>query len=277
MAIVPIVQAAEIPLISCAAAEAIVIAPDGKQNKWVFKTPQKDSHAAEKIFEHMKANGIKRIALLTGTTGFGAQGREQLKKLAPVWGMEIVADETYGPKDSDMTVQLTKIKAKNTQAIINWSIVPAQAIVCKNMKQLGIELPLYQSHGFGNIKYVQVAGGAAEGTIFPCGRLLVVESLPNDHPQKKVLARYKKDYEDRFNENVSTFGGHAYDALWLVIEALKEVGPDREKIRDYLEGKKGFVGTGGVFMFTPDDHNGLTREAFEILTVKDGKFDVLEK
>lgn len=276
MAILPIVQAAQIPLVSCAAAESIVVDESGKQREWVFKTPQKDSHAAEKIYEHMKSKGIKKIALLTGTTGFGAQGRKQLEKIAPAWGLEIVADETYGPKDTDMIPQLTKIKGIGAQAIVNWSIVPAQAIVCKNMKQLGMKIPLYQSHGFGNIKYVEAAGGAAEGTIFPCGRLLAVDYLPDGHPQKKVLAGYKKDYEKRFKDNVSTFGGHAYDALWLVIEALKEVGPDRKKIRNYLENKKEFVGTGGVFIFSADDHNGLTREAFEILTVKDGKFTVFQ-
>jgi len=272
LAVVPIMQEAQVPLVSCAAAESIVLAKDGTQNKWIFKTPQKDSHAAEKIFEDMKSKGISRIAILSGTTGFGAQGRKQLIKLAPAWGMEIVADETYSPKDSDMTVQLTKMKGEKAQAIINWSIVPAQAIVCKNMQQLGMEIPLYQSHGFGNIKYVEAAGGAAEGTLFPCGRLLVVDYLPENNPQKKLLSDYKKDYEDRFKEKVSTFGGHAYDSLWLVIEALKAVGPDRAKIREYLENKKDYVGTGGVYLFSPEDHNGLTREAFEMIVVKDGGF-----
>ena len=272
LAVVPIMQEAQVPLVSCAAAESIVLAKDGTQNKWIFKTPQKDSHAAEKIFEDMKSKGISRIAILSGTTGFGAQGRKQLIKLAPAWGMEIVADETYSPKDSDMTVQLTKMKGKKPQAIVNWSIVPAQAIVCKNMQQLDMEIPLYQSHGFGNIKYVAAAGGAAEGTLFPCGRLLVVDYLPENNPQKKLLADYKKDYEDRFKEKVSTFGGHAYDSLWLVIEALKAVGPDRAKIREYLENKKDYVGTGGVYLFSPEDHNGLTREAFEMIVVKDGGF-----
>jgi len=272
LAVVPIMQEAKVPLVSCAAAESIVLAKDGTQNKWIFKTPQKDSHAAEKIFEDMKNKGINQIAILSGTTGFGAQGRKQLIKLAPAWGMEIVADETYSPKDSDMTVQLTKMKGKKPQAIVNWSIVPAQAIVCKNMQQLDMEIPLYQSHGFGNIKYVAAAGGAAEGTLFPCGRLLVVDYLPENNPQKKLLADYKKDYEDRFKEKVSTFGGHAYDSLWLVIEALKAVGPDRAKIREYLENKKDYVGTGGVYLFSPEDHNGLTREAFEMIVVKDGGF-----
>jgi len=272
MAVIPIVEEAEIPLISCAAAEAIVV----PVKRWVFKTPQKDSDAAIRIYEHMNEKGITQIAIITGTTGFGDQGRQQLNKFAPEFGITIVADETYGPEDTDMTAQLTKIKARETQAVVNWSIVAGQVIVAKNMRQLGMEIPLYQSHGFGNIKYAQTAGEAGEGIIFPCGRLLAVDTLPDDHPQKEVLARYKKEYEAKFEEDVSTFGGHAWDALQLVIEALREVGPDREKIRGYIENTKNFVGTGGVFNFSPEDHNGLTKEAFEMLVVKDTKFVMLK-
>jgi len=272
MAVIPIVEEAKVPLVSCAAAEAIVV----PVKSWVFKTPQKDSDAALRIYETMREQGISKIALITGTTGFGDQGRKQLKKLAPELEIEIVADETYGPEDTDMTAQLTKIKASEAQAVVNWSIVPGQVIVAKNMRQLGMEIPLFQSHGFGNIKYAQTAGEAGEGIIFPCGRLLAVDTLADDHPQKEVLAKYKKEYEAKYEEDVSTFGGHAWDGLQLVIAALREVGPDREKIRDYLENTKNFVGTGGIFNFSPEDHNGLNKDAFEMLTVKSEKFVVLK-
>lgn len=272
MAVIPIVEEAEVPLISCAAAEAIVV----PVKRWVFKTPQKDSDAAVRIFEYMKEQGMSKIAIITGTTGFGDQGRQQLKKFAPEFDITIIVDETYGPEDTDMTAQLTKIKASEAEAVVNWSIVAGQVIVAKNMQQLGMEIPLFQSHGFGNVKYAQTAGEAGEGIIFPCGRLLAVDTLAEDHPQKEVLTRYKEEYEAKYNEDVSTFGGHAWDALYLVIEALEEVGPDREKIRDYIENRKGFVGTGGVFNFSPEDHSGLDKYAFEMLTVKDGKFVVLK-
>jgi len=272
MAVIPIIEEAEVPLISCAAAEAIVV----PVKRWVFKTPQKDSDAAIRIYEYMKEQGISKIAIITGTTGFGDQGRQQLKKLAPDFDITIVVDETYGPADTDMTAQLTKVKASEAEALVNWSIVAGQVIVAKNLRQLGVEIPLFQSHGFGNVKYAQTAGEAGEGIIFPCGRLLAVDSLLEGHPQKEVLTRYKEEYEAKYNEDVSTFGGHAWDALYLVIEALEEVGPDREKIRDYIENKKGFVGTGGVFNFSPEDHSGLDKYAFEMLTVKDEKFVVLK-
>ncbi len=268
MAVIPIVEQAQVPLISCAAAEAIV----NPVRKWVFKTPQKDSDAAIRIFETMKEMNIAKIAIITSTEGFGMEGRKQLTQIAPKMGISIVADETYGPKDTDMTAQLTKIKGTDAQAIVNWSIVPGQATIIKNKKQLGITMPLFQSHGFGNIKYAEAAGDAAEGILFPAGRLLVVESLPDNHPQKSLLMQYKKDYEAKFKTDVSTFGGHALDALNLVITALKAVGPDRAKIRDHIENTKNFVGTGGIFNYSPEDHTGLTKDAFEMITVKNGKF-----
>ena len=271
MAVKDIVEQAEVPLVSCAAAEAIV----NPLAKWVFKTPQKDSDAAIRILEHMQSKGIKKIAIITGTTGFGAEGRKQLMKYAPEMGIEIVADETYGPGDTDMTAQLTKIKGSEAEALVNWSIVPAQVIVAKNLRQLEMDIPLYQSHGFGNPKFAEACGEAGNGIIFPAGRLLVVDTLSDDNPQKALLAKYKADYEGQFKDTVSTFGGHAYDALWLVINALKAEGPDKAKVRDYIENTKGFVGTGGVFNFSAEDHCGLQKDAFEMITVKDGKFVAL--
>jgi len=271
MAVKPIVEESAIPLVSCAAAAAIV----DPLAKWVFKTPQKDSDAVIRIYEHAKANGVTKIAIITGTTGFGAAGRTQLLKYAPKMGMEIVADETYGPADTNMEAQLTKIKATDAQAIVNWSIVPAQVIVAKNMSQLGINIQLYQSHGFGNVKFAEACGEAGDGIIFPAGRLLVVDTLDDANAQKALLTKYKAGYEAKYKDEVSTFGGHAHDALWLVINAIKAVGTDKDKIRDYIENTKGFVGTGGVFNMSPEDHCGLQKDAFEMITVKDGKFVAL--
>ena len=167
---------------------------------------------------------------------------------------------------------------KNIQAVVNWSIVPAQGILAKNMRQAGWDVPLFQSHGFGNIKYVEAGGAAAEGIIFPAGRLLVAEDLSDDNPQKALLIKYKNDYEAKYpDDKVSTFGGHAYDALTILKAAIEKVGTDKEKVRDAIENLKGVAGTAGVFNFSPEDHNGLDINSFEMLTVKDGKFVIYSK
>jgi branched-chain amino acid transport system substrate-binding protein len=269
MQIKDLCESYQTPLVSCAAAEVIV----NPVASYVFKTPQKDSYVAELIFQTMNDMGITRIGVVAANTGFGNAGKGQLEKYAPQYGIEIALAETYDKAATDLTAVLTKINAEGVEAVVNWSIVPAQAIVPKNMKQLGMEVPLFQSHGFGNIQYVIAAGEAAEGIIFPAGRLLVAEELPDSNPQKATLLAYKNAYESRYDEPASTFGGHAYDSFMIIVEAVRIAGSlDREDIRDAIEGLTGFPGTGGVFNFSKEDHNGLGMDSLEILTVKNGQF-----
>ncbi len=260
-------------LISCAAAETIVV----PVLPYVFKSPQSDRFAAMKIFETMKEMGIKKVGALSSSDGFGAAGKAQLEKIAPDYGIKLVMNETYDKNETDLSALVAKLKGAGVEAVVNWSIVPAQSILAKNMKQSGLNAPLFQSHGFGNIKYVEAAGKAAEGIIFPCGRLLIAELLPADHPQRDVLLKYKKDYESKYQESASTFGGHAYDALLIVSKVIEKVGNDREKAPEAAESIKGLVGTAGIFNMSASDHNGLAIDAFEMLTVKDGTFVPLKK
>jgi branched-chain amino acid transport system substrate-binding protein len=258
-------------LLSCAAAEVITtpVLP------YVFKVAPKDSYAAEMIFRQMAKMGVKRIGLLSSNTGFGKAGKEQVEKLAPAHGIEIAASEVYDKAATDLTAEVTKLKAANVQAILNWSIEPAQAIVIKNARQIGMTVPIFQSHGFANVQYAKAAGAAAEGVMFPASRIVVADSLAASDRQRPVVVAYKTGYEGRYKEDVSTFGGHAHDALGILVRAVKEAGLDREKARSAIENMKGFVGTAGVFDFSPTDHNGLTIDAFEMLMVKGGKFVVL--
>ena len=207
-------------LLSCAAAEVIV----KPVAKYVFKTPQNDSFAIIKIFQQMKKMNISKVGVLSSNTGFGNAGKAQIEKLAPEHGITIVVNEVYDKAASDLTAEVTKLKAANAQAIINWSIEPAQSIVIKNARQIGLKIPLFQSHGFGNIKYVAAAGEAAEGVIFPAGRLLVADTLTKDHPQKSVLSKYKKDYETRFKEEAN-IRGHA-DAF-IILRINEKAAPTR--------------------------------------------------
>jgi len=273
MAVKGIAEESRTLLVSLAAAEVIVnpVAPH------VFKTAQKDSHAAALIFQDMKKRGITRVAVFSSNTGFGKAGKEQIARLAPEYGIQIVLDEVYDKAATDLSAEATKLKGANAQAVLNWSIEPAQSILVKNIRQLGLTLPIYQSHGFGNLAYVKAAGTAAEGVIFPLGRLAVADALPAGNPQKKVLLAYRDAYQKKYGEEVSGFGGYAWDAFELLAAAVQKVGLDRAKVRTALESTEGFVGQSGIFKFSPADHNGLGMDSFEMLTVKDGKFVPLAK
>ncbi len=268
MAIKAIAEQGRTVLLSCAAAEVIV----NPQARWVFKVAPKDADAVDLIFARMKAAGTTRIGVLSSNTGFGKAGKDQIEKRAGPAGIQVAVSEVYDKAATDLTAEVTKLKAAGVQAVLNWSIEPAQSIVLKNLRQVGLDVPAYQSHGFANLQYAKAAGAAAEGVVFPASRIVVADALPERHPQKAVVTAYKRAYEARYREDVSAFGGHAYDAFTLLVKALGEGGGDPEKVRLAIEGTRGLAGTAGIFNFSATDHNGLDAAAFEVLTVRGGKF-----
>jgi branched-chain amino acid transport system substrate-binding protein len=285
LAIKALCEQVRIPMVSCAAAEAIVIPIE--ESRFIFKTPQKDSHVVMKIIDEMSKMGITRIAILSETLPFGQLGRKLLQEQAQAKGIEVVGDETYGPTETDLAALLEKIAASQPQAIVNWSIVPIQSMIPKEMKRLGMTIPLFQSHGFGNPKYIEAAGDAAEGIIFPAGRLLIVGSLSRKDPQLRTLWNYKYEYENLYGTPPSTFGGHGYDAIRLVVKAIrdKQITPEmdiakaRVLIRDGIEAIKDWPGTAGRFNMSSSDHNGLDKdESLEMIYVdKEGQLIPLSK
>lgn len=273
MSMVPLVTKAEVPFISLAGA-VVVIEP---VKKWVFKTPHTDRMAAEKVFEYMKKRNLTKVALLSETSGFGQSGKKETEAVAAKYGITLVANETYGPKDTDMSPQLTKIKnAAGVQAVFVFGLGQGPAIVTKNYKQLGISLPLYQSHGVASDEFLKLAGPAADGVRLPSPAQLIPEQLPASDPQKPIVTAYDLAYKTRYKSEVSTFGGYAYDALMLTVDAMKRAnGTDKAKVRDALEATKGFVATSGTFNMSATDHMGLNLSAFRMLEVKDGKWQLL--
>ncbi|HEY0858662.1 MAG TPA: ABC transporter substrate-binding protein [Albitalea sp.] len=273
MAAVPLAEQAGTPFISLAGA-VVIVEP---VKKWVFKTPHTDRMACEKIFVDMQSRKLAKAALISGSGGFDKSMRAECLKVAPKYSIEVVADETYGVTDTDMTAQLTKIKGSGAQAVLNAGFGQGPAIVTRNYRQVGLALPLYQSHGVASREYIKLSGPAAEGVRLPAAALLVSELLAGEDPQKPVVVNYRKGYEDKYKADVSTFGGHAYDGLMLAVQAIKKAGStDKAKVRDALEATKNYVGTGGVVNMSATDHMGLDLSAFRMLEIKDGNWSLVQ-
>ena len=268
MSIVPLVEKAGVPFISLAGA-VVVVEP---VKKFVFKTPHTDRMAAEKVFEDMRKRNLTKVALFSETSGFGQSGKKETESVAAKYGITLVANETYGPKDTDMSPQLTKIKnTPGVQAVFIFGLGQGPAIATKNYKQLGINLPLYHAHGVGSEEFIKLAGPAADGVRLPAAALLVADKLPDNDVQKPVSVAYSKAYTAKWNSDISTFGGHAYDGLMIAVEAIKRAGgTDKAKVRDAIEATKGYVGTGGVVNMSATDHMGLDLSAFRMLEIKNG-------
>ena len=275
MAAVELFQRQQVPLISLAGA-VVVVDP---VKEWVFKTPETDRMAARQVFADMQREGITKIGLISGTGGFGASGREQARDVAGEFGIEIVMDETYSPDDSDMTAQLTRIRGnEDVEAIFNFDFGQAPAIVTRNYANLGIDRPLYQSHGVASDGYLDLAGSAAEGVRLPVSPILVADLLPDDDPQKAPALEYLEAYKDEYGERPSAFGGYAYDALMLAIDAIERAGTtDPAAVRDAIEETSGFQGVTGTYDMSPEDHMGLDIEtSFRMVEVRDGTWQLIE-
>jgi len=274
MAAIPLVEAAQTPFVSLAGAVGII----EPTRKWVFKTPHTDRMACEKIFADMQARKQTKVALISGTGGFDKSMRGECLKVVGKYGIEVVADESYGAADTDVTAQLTRIKGTpGVQAVLNAGFGQGPAIVTKNYRQLGLTPQLYQSHGVASKEFIRLSGTAAEGVRLPAAALLVAELLADGDPQKPVVVAYKRDYEARYKSDVSTFGGHAYDGLMLAVEGMKRAGgTDKAKVRDAVEGTQGYVGTGGIVRMSANDHMGLDLTAFQMLEVRNGAWVVVK-
>jgi branched-chain amino acid transport system substrate-binding protein len=274
LAIAGLFEEAQIPYISLAGANSIVV----PVRKWVFKTPHSEPMSCGKIFEDLKKRNLTKIGMISGTDGWGKAMREECIKIAPQYGVQLLKDEIYGASDSDMTPQLTNIKnTPGIQAVINCGFGQGPAIVTRNFRQLGITVPLYQSHGVSSKSYIDLAGKAAEGVRLPAAAIIVVDQLPDSDPLKKNALAYKTKFEKATGQPVSTFGGHMYDALMMLVQAMERAkNADKAKVRDELEKTKNFLGTGGIVNMSPTDHLGLDLSAFRMIEVKDGQFVLAE-
>ncbi len=271
LAVAPLVNKFKIPMISLAGSIKII----EPTQKWLFKVPHTDRMAAAKVFEDMKKRGFTRIALISGSGGFDKSGRTQSIALAPDYGIEILVDESYGNRDMDMTAQLIKIRSSDAQAILNFGFGKAPAIVTKNIKQLGITLPIYQSHGVASKKYIELSGTAANGVRLPAAAIIVADELADSDLQKEVATAYKQRYEAKYKQ-VSSFGAHAYDALMIAVQAIKRAeSKDKKAVRNEIEKTNNYIGAGGIFNMSADDHMGLQLNSFKLLEIVDGSWRIV--
>ncbi len=266
-----VIDKAKIPQVSMAGSMIIT-----KQfDPLVFQTPWPNTLVVPATLKYLQSKGYKKIGLITEDTTFGKDGRQLVNEQAATYGMTVVGDEVFKPTDTDMSAQLTVLNGKKPDVIVQWSSTGASAIVPKNMQQLKMKMPLIGSHGVASSSFLAGAGDAANGMTIFAGKVLAPEAygtgtagftLAND-----FISRYTKKYGE---PPANTFAGHAYDALHIVVNAMKAAPEDftPAQLRDAIEKTKDFQGIGGVFTFSPTDHNGLTESDLVRYTATDGKW-----
>ncbi|MDZ4166579.1 MAG: ABC transporter substrate-binding protein [Coriobacteriia bacterium] len=259
MAMREAINEAGIPQVSLAG--SLIITSDF--DPLVFQTPWSNALVVDTTLEYLKAEGFSKIGLITEDTGFGKDGRTLVSATAADYGLEVVSDQVFKPADTDMTGQLTVIKSAGADVVLMWSSVAASSIVPKNMAQLNMGIPLVGSHGIARQEFVTSAGAAAEGTVMFAGKILAPEAYGVGTESYEAATGFIERYTEEYGEApTNTFAGHAYDGLYLVVEALKRLdeGFTSAELRDEIENTSGFAGIGGVFTFSPTDHNGMNAD-----------------
>ncbi|MCP1312395.1 ABC transporter substrate-binding protein [Paenibacillus tyrfis] len=260
-----------VPLISMAAANQIT----DPVRKGIFKTPHTDIHGTKRIYKFLQEKNIKKVAVLYDSNPYGSGWDVQLKNFAPEYGIALVAEEKYGTKDPSMSSQLTKIKSTNADAIIVAGTNPGPAIIAKEAKQMGIKIPIINSHGSANNNFIKLAGDAANGVLMVTGKMLIPDQIEANDPQANIIKKFAEEYKATYNGLIDGFSASAYDGLNILVEGLKQAKGDPAKLSEVLENLQ-YVGVTGEYNFSPQDHNGLHEDSMIIVEVKDGKFEVVK-
>ncbi len=280
MAAKPTIEQMKVPTFMTVGGDPVIAGGKFGPFHWTFKSPQRTTIAVKKVYAYLKQKGMQKIAIITAADGFGKDGKGALETLAAEYGIKIVAAESFQATDSDMTAQLINIKTASPDAIVCWTIGKAGSIVAKNVKQLGIQAPLFQCHGLPDPKYIELAGKASEGNIMPSTKLMVASQLLDTDPQKKVIQEFIRLYKDVFHYDqqfpINTHSGYAWDALYIVANAMKKAGTDNEKLRDAIEKTTGYVGVSGTYNITPEDHNGLGLDSMVLVQISEGQWKMLQ-
>ncbi|ENO98044.1 ABC transporter substrate-binding protein [Thauera phenylacetica] len=284
LGMIDVAAESQTPMIAWAASSRIVEPVDEKR-RWVFKTPQNDSHMSTAIVSHMTSNNVKNVAFIGFADAYGEGWYEQFKSVAEARGIKIVANERFTRTDTSVTGQVLKMMAAKPDAMfIAGSGTPA-ALPQKTLKERGWSGKVYQTHGVANNDFLRVCGADCEGTLLPAGPVLVADQLPDDNPVKASAMTYIKAYEAAHGKgSVSTFGAHAWDSGVMlqaaVPEALKKAQPGtaefRAALRDALEGMKEVAGAHGVFTMGPNDHLGLDQRARVMVQIQKGAWKLVQ-
>ncbi len=278
MALIPVVQEAELPMISMASSSGIV--EPVAERKWIFKSAQSNRHTAPWQVKYVKAKGLTNIANFYVNNAYGEDGRDGIRAAAKEMGVNIVLEDTFGATDTDMTAQLTKLKASGAQALLVTATPPAAAILTKQFRELGLTIPIVHNHGIAMVSFITLCGEqVAEGVLFPMGKLVAASALPDSEPQKAVLAGFVRDFQQSSGKPPSTFAGHAWDGIQLALQGLEKLPnglplkEQRARLRDAVETTQGFVGVTGIFNLSAQDHVGLNVNDIVLARITNGKWE----
>ena len=190
---------------------------------------------ASYIFEKMKH---ERVAVIRSNSRYGRVGIMEYSGVAVRLGHPMMIEERYSNGETDFRKQLESIKRVSPDAVLIWGNAKESALILKQIREMGMEQPVYASDRVVSNEFLKIASAHAEG---------IISTSPYDpKADNPKLKKFKAEYADRFGMEADVFAAHAYDGMNLIIEAIQKVGLNRVLIRDVLSDLKTFQGYQGV-------------------------------
>lgn len=282
IAAIPFVAAATTPMLAVVGTQAAVL-PMDEQKHWVFKTTQNDNIMAQTLVAHMVKTGVKTVGFIGYSDSYGESWYKTMAPLLEKQNIRITANERYSRADSSVTGQSTKLYAAKPDVVFVAGVGAGAALPAIQLRGMGYKGAVYQTYGSASPDFIKVGGKAVEGTIMSASPMLVLPDIPDSSPSKKVAAQYVAAYQKMYRSTPPTFGAAFYDGGLLlqnaIPQALKHGKPGtkefRSALRDALEATKDLVVSQGVYNMTPQDHSGFDQRGSVLVTIKDGKFRLL--
>ena len=280
--IVGFIAEAGTPLLAPVGTTAVVLPMDDKK-KWVFKTTQNDDLIASALVGHMTAAKIKSVGIIATNDPYGENWVKTFSALAAKAGITLTETEYFQRADTSTTAQCLKTLAANPDAVLIATAGAATVLPEATLVDQGYRGKIYQTHGAASPDFLKLGGAKVEGTILAASLMLVLNQIDNANPVKKEALAYIDAYKKVYGSAPATFGANVYDAGLLLANAIpsaaKSAKPGtpefRKALRDALEQTKELVGTQGVYNMTPQDHSGFDARGREMITVKNGTWQLL--
>jgi len=251
------------------------------KQKWAFNIAQNDIIVSQKLVDLCLARNYKKVLVFPVQIPLGKSLAEYFKQFGEARGIQvIVSKETHGVTDIDMTPHLIKLKPiieqEKIDAFYACTAGPPGAILCRNIRSLGIKVPILGTHAFGFGFFINLGGEATEGVEFPAAKPVVSPAqLDENDPVRPVLTEFDKQMRARYGVGADQISGLAHDTIGLLQDALRRCkgAVNRSSLRDRLEETRGYAGCNGTYNYSPADHDGLTQKDLIFVRIENRKFN----
>lgn len=212
---------------------------------WVIRVISDDRQSSYALANRIyREDGLKRVSLLRVNSRYGRVGTGEFKDASRRMGYPVAVEVRFQEGDTDFSDQLAKIKENNSEAIVLWGDADELAMIINQMRDMGMDHPVYACDRAITSEFLEIAGENANGVVSTCQY--------NPKSENPVYEAFRSAYVERYNEEPGVFAVHAYDAANITIEAIREAGLNRALIRDLLTDMSTFQnykGASGTIVF----------------------------